>query len=181
MARIVCIAGLILSALAAQAATLEYLSLDDMAVKSTAIIRGRVIAANTGVQAPLIFTRYTVQVLERWKGADAPEVDVVVPGGDVQGRRQVFSGAPQLAAGEEYVLFLWTGPSGLTQVIGFSQGVFQLQKDAQGEVVARRSASTGAMLDPKTGGLVTDQAMRLRLGDLRSRVRSATMGGGVSQ
>jgi hypothetical protein len=173
MGRIVCIACVLLAALAAQAATLEYLSIDDMVAKSTAIVRGRVLSASASPRGPLIYTHFRVQVLERWKGPEAAEIEVAVPGGSVQGRKQTFSGAPQLAEGVEYVLFLWTGRNGLTQVIGLSQGVFHLAKDASGEVVATRSGSTEPMLDPKTGQLIGDRAVRIRLRDLRARTGGA--------
>ncbi len=99
-----------------------------------------------------------------------PRLDVVIPGGALQGLRQTFSGAPALTMGGEYLLFLWTGPSGLTHVIGLSQGVFTLAREANGELTASRHASSEAMLDPKTGRMVADQPVRLRLAELKSRV-----------
>jgi hypothetical protein len=172
---------LLVLALGLQAASLEYLSLDDMAAKSTAIVRGRVLATGTGARGPLIYTQYTIQVLERLKGPEASQVDVVVLGGTSRELSQTFSGAPQLGGGVDYLLFLWTGPSGLTQIIGLSQGVFKLQKDAEGEWIATRAAASETMLDPRTGRLVNDQAMRLRLTDLRSRVRTSSSLGGARQ
>jgi hypothetical protein len=174
-ARIACLTAW---AVVAQTATLEYLSLDDMTAKSTAIVRGRVLSSSASFQGPLIYTHFTVQVLERWKGPDAAQLDVVVPGGAAQGLRQTFSGTPRLAEGSEYILFLWTGTSGLTHVIGLSQGIFTLENDAKSELMATRAASTEAVLDPKTGGVVTGQPVRLRLGDLRSRVRAVSERGG---
>ncbi len=95
--------------------------------------------------------------------------------------RQSFSGAPKLVPGEEYILFLWTGPSGRTQVIGLSQGVFGLQADGQGGPLVSRAPSTEAMLDPKTGQLVTDEAVRMKLSDLRARVASRAAAGNASR
>jgi hypothetical protein len=181
MPRLLRIACLLVLALGVQAASLEYLSLDDMAAKSTAIVRGRVVSTGTGVRGALIYTQYTIQVLERLKGPEASQVDVVVLGGTSRGLSQTFSGAPQLGGGVDYILFLWTGPSGLTQIIGLSQGVFQLQKDGNGEWIASRAAASETMLDPKTGRLVNDQAIRLRLTDLRSRVRAGSSGRGANQ
>jgi hypothetical protein len=169
MRRAAWIIGVGLLAVAAHAATLEYLSVDEMAAKSTAIVRGRVVSSQASRQGALIYTHYVVQVSERWKGAGGGEIDVAVPGGSLAGQNQTFSGAPKLAIGSEYVLFLWTGSNGLTQVIGFSQGVFAISRNANGEVFATRSVSTEPMLDPKTGRLITDRAVRIRLGDLRSR------------
>jgi hypothetical protein len=176
MSRLLRIGFLLVLALGLQAASLEYLSLDDMAAKSTAIVRGRMVSAGTHARGSLIYTQYSIQVLERLKGPEASQVDVVVLGGRSQGLSQTFSGAPQLGVGTDYVLFLWTGPSGLTQIIGLSQGLFQLQKDDKGEWIATRAAASETMVDPKTGRLVNDQAIRLRLTDLRSRVRSAAAG-----
>lgn len=172
---------LLVLAMGLQAASLEYLSLDDMAAKSTAIVRGRVVASGTGARGPLIYTQYSIQVLECLKGPEASPVDVVVLGGTSRGLSQTFSGAPQLGGGVDYLLFLWTGPSGLTQIIGLSQGVFRLQKDESGEWIATRAAASETMLDPKTGRLVNDQAIRLRLTDLRSRFRAGSTRKGASQ
>lgn len=177
-ARIVC---LIAWGLAAQAATLEYLSIDEMTEKATAIVRGRIAGSEARFFGPLIYTHYTVEVLERWKGPDVQQLDVVVPGGTVQGSRQTFSGAPALVGGEEYVLFLWTGASGLTHVVGLSQGAFSLKSDDTGEATASRVAATEGMIDPKTGRVVADKALRVRLSDLRLRVKERARGEAKAQ
>jgi len=152
------------------AVTLERLSLDEMTDKSTAIVRGRVVSSQARLHGPLIYTHFTVQVLERWKGAESSQVDVAVPGGSASGLRQTFSGAPRLASGDEYVFFLWRGASGITHVIGLSQGVFGLKSGADGSVTATRAASVETMLDSKTGRVVADETIRMGLADLRSRV-----------
>ncbi len=156
------------------AATLEKLSLDEMAQKSTAIVRGRVLSSYGAQRGSIIYTHYRVQVSETWKGAAAADLDVVVPGGAVPGLRQTFSGAPVLASNAEYVLFLWTGASGLTRVIGLTQGMFSVTKGANGEPVAFRPAATEAMIDPATGRLVRDEGLALRVGELRQRVAAST-------
>jgi hypothetical protein len=153
------------------AATLEKLSLDEMAQKSTAIVRGRVLGSYTAQRGSIIYTHYRVQVAETWKGAGAAELDVVVPGGAIRGLRQTFAGAPTLAPNAEYVLFLWTGASGLTRVIGLTQGIFTVAKGANGETVAVRPAATETMIDPATGRSVKDEAVTLRVADLHQRVR----------
>jgi hypothetical protein len=58
-------------------------------------------------------------------------------------------------------------------VIGLSQGVFTLKSDGKGGMLATRSASTEAMLDRRTGQVVNDETLRLRVGDLRARVSAA--------
>jgi hypothetical protein len=153
------------------AATLERLSLDDMILKSTAIVRGRVLSAQARFHGPMIYTHLRVQVLGRWKGAPAAEVEVISPGGRVGRLSQSFSGSPMLAPAGEYVLFLWTGKSGLTHVIGLSQGVLDLARDGKGQTIARRAATSEFMLDPQTGRPVNDSGVSLSLKDLDTHIR----------
>lgn len=162
----------------ASAATLSRLSLDDMINQSTAIVHVRVLGFDAGFRGPVIYTRYHVQVLERWKGNGQATLDVAIPGGTANGYRQSFSGAPQLVEGNEYLLFLWTSKSGLTQIIGLTQGLFDLTRDAAGAVTAVRSASSNSMLDPVSGKVVTDREIRMQLPDLSMRI-AATLGNGA--
>jgi len=156
-----------------EGATLEKLSLEEMIGKSTGIVRGRIASAGTVRRGSLIYTVSEVEVLERWKGPEGAACQVAVPGGKHGGYQQTFSGAPELAAGAEYVLFLWTGKSGLTQVIGLSQGLFTLSKNGDGTITAHRAASGEVMLNPRTGQQVDDVAMSFSLNELRDRVESS--------
>ncbi len=167
--------------MALQGATLEYLSLDDMARRSTAIVQGRIAGSYAAAGRSIIYTHYRIQVLEQWKGPAASELEVVLPGGAVDGRRQTFPGTPELKAGQEYLLFLWTSPAtGLTHAIGLSQGVFSVRRSPAGDVIAQRGPSGGLMLN-SAGVPVRDTAVSLRLSDLRSRVRAALADGRVSR
>jgi len=156
--------------------TLERLTLEQMAEKATAIVRGRVVGSSTSTWNSIISTTYTVAVAETLKGPDTQTVQVSVPGGVAGGVRHSFPGTPDLASGDEYVFFLWTGKSGRTQIIGLSQGVFQLQADAKGSPSVLRSASTETMLDPATGAVITDTPIRMPYSELARRVRNALEG-----
>ena len=158
-----------------QAATLEYLSLDDMAKKSTTIVRGRIQSCSGEFRGSVIFTHCKVGVTEQWKGASQPVVDVATPGGTAKGMEQNFSGSPKLVEGQEYVLFLWTGKSGMTQLIGLSQGAFDLKPDAKGQEVAQRAATTERMLDA-AGKVISDSPLEMRVRDLKARVVNALAG-----
>jgi hypothetical protein len=169
------IAGLTLTA---SAATLEKLSIDDLVAKSTDIVRGKVTGSSssfrgTAGKGGMIYTHYSIQVSERWKGAAAAKMDVAVPGGTAQGYRQVFAGAPALRNGDEFVFFLWTSRSGLTQIIGLTQGLFSLTADATGKLVLNRASSNEIMLEPATGRPVADSGLKLNLQDLARRVAAA--------
>jgi len=154
-------------------ATLEKLSLEEMVRKSTSIVRVRAEGSRTVQRGLLIYTLTRVTVIERWKGPERSSMEVAVPGGALGGLRQEFSGAPTLKPGAEYVLFLWTGKSGITHVIGLSQGVFELIRDANGKLVVHRPAASATMLDPGTGRPVQDQSLTLALSELRRRVDQA--------
>jgi len=151
-------------------ATLERLTLDDMIAKSTAIVRGQVTGSSAAYRGTVIYTHFQVNVLDRWKGAAQGTVDVLVPGGVANGIRQTYPGAPQLNAGQEYVLFLWTSSSGATYTLGFTQGVFTLPKDASGQTMAVRAPTTETLLEPVTGRVLKDQPIRMPLAQLVSRI-----------
>lgn len=170
------LAAIVLGGFLLPAATLEQLSIEDMSRKATVIVRGHVTGCGGETRGQLIFTRCRVQVSERWKGTAGAAVDFLVPGGTAAGYTQKFTGTPRFAPGEQYVLFLWTGRSGVTQVIGLSQGVFDIRPDAKGGVVARREASTERMLNA-AGETVKDQAITLTVAALRQRVERALGGG----
>ncbi len=163
---------LAVAALTSWAATLLRLDFDQMTEKSTAIVRGRVAGSHARFHGPVIYTHYQVRVLERFKGSEAAEIDIVVPGGTADGLRQSFPGSPKLVQGAEYVLFLWTGSSGLTNIIGLSQGVFDVQQDQGGQLIAARAATSETMLD-EAGRPVRDEPVRMRLQDLRGRLSAA--------
>lgn len=165
--------ALTILAVAAVATTLDYLSLDELLARSSAIVRGKVLRCEGFARGPGVYTRCAVQVLEQWKGAESGQVEVVLPGGVADGRRQLVPGAPSLAEGAEYVLFLWAGPSGESQILGLSQGLFLLERDEDGQERIVQAVPAEPAVERATGRLVTDRPLRLRLSELRSRVRSA--------
>ena len=153
-----------------EATTLEQLSMDEMIQKSTGIVRAKVVSSYAAVRGGDVYTYYRLEVTESWKGPRPAEV--AVPGGVLKGVRQSIAGVPYLTPGEDYLLFLWTGKSGLTQVIGMSQGVFGVKVDASGNPVVTRAASMASMVDHDDRP-VKDNGVSLRLSELRTRVKSA--------
>src|SRR5947209_2963629 len=82
-----------------RSATLERLSLDDMISKSTNIVRGSVTASWTAFTGHVVYTHYTVQVSETLKGVTKSSVEIMIPGGTLNGIQQNFSGSPVLNRG----------------------------------------------------------------------------------
>jgi hypothetical protein len=182
MRRLVQFVVAVAAVVAAQATTLQRLSLDDMIRQSTSVVRAKVTGSYTTLRGQDIWTFYQLQVLETLKpGAPAAggSVDVGVPGGTMKGVRQAVAGAPALTPGTEYVVFLWTSRSGLTQVIGLSQGLFLVTHDDAGNSVLTRPAAAATMLD-QNGIPVADQAVSLSLVGLRARVGQG-LGSGVAK
>lgn len=153
-------------------ATLQRLTLEQIIAKSTAIVRGKVIGSFAASRGPIIYTHYSILVSEQFKGEPQSTVDLSIPGGTANNFRQTFPGAPQFQAGEEYVFFLWTGPSGLTQIMGLTQGLFKLSETDSTDPQVTRAASAELMLDPKTGRPVKDQTLVMSLTALRSLIGS---------
>ena len=153
------------------AATLQQLTMTQLVNASTAIVHGTVTASGTAMNSRTIFTHYTVQVSEQWKGRTVAAVDVALPGGALNGVRQSYPGVPALQIGGEYVLFLWTGKSGITQITGFHQGIYLV-----GSNTASRQASGELMVGPG-GTPIADHPVSMGLSALKAAVATALQGG----
>jgi hypothetical protein len=158
------------------ASTLLQLSLDDMIGKSTMIVRGKVQQqTHSDFQGHMIWTHYTFQVSETLKGSAVRQLDIVVPGGNSKGIQQTYSGVPTFSNSQDYVMFLWTSKSGLTQVIGLSQGLFAVVPDSAGNSMVIRAASSEHMLNV-AGQPVSDSDIQMTLTDLRNRIQLVLSG-----
>ncbi len=153
-----------------QATTLQHLTTDEMIKQSTAIVRATVTGSYTAARGQDFITYYQLQITETLKGAPVKEIGV--PGGVIKGVRQLAPGAPSLKTGQDYVIFLWTGRSGMTQVIGLSQGLFTVMQNDLNETVLVRGPADALMLD-KQGRVVADQGVTLKLADLKNQIRKA--------
>lgn len=166
--RVLCIAGCIATL---HASTLQQLTLNDMILKSTAIVRGQVQPTTASFRGSIIYTHYLIQVSEVLKGSAATQIDVAVPGGTANGTMQAFSGAPSLVAGQNYVFFLWTSKSGLTQIIGLSQGLFAVIANSSGQPTLVRAAATERVVN-SSGQVVPQSDIQISLSALRTQIQS---------
>jgi hypothetical protein len=152
--------------------TMQQLSMDDLAVKSTAIVRGRVVDAYTVLSGPTVYTHYHVAVTDTWKGGLAATVDVALPGGTASGLQQTYPGVPQLTVGSEYILYLWTSAAGLTMPTGFSQGIFSVSGGSTAAAQISRAASGELMID-SSGHPIQDQPISIKLVEAKTHVAAA--------
>ena len=166
--------------LTANATTLQQLTVEEMAQKSTAIVRAKLTGSNGIRYGTDVFTVYQFETLETVKRSNGTQpTEVGVPGGIAGGIRQVVAGAPVLRAGQEYILFLWTGRSGLAQVIGMSQGLFGVECTTAGDSIATRGMAGERMLDG-AGHLARDEAFSMPWPELRAKVIHALKAGTVA-
>ena len=174
MLRILRLVPVLLAPLAAHAATLQQLSMDQITQLATSVVRAKVISSTANFYSSsggsMIYTHYSLAVSEVWKGATATEV--MLPGGDLKGQKQSFPGVPQLRVGGDYLLFLWKSPStGITHTIGLTQGIFEITPQADGSSVVSRRSSGELMLDA-SGQRVSDHAISMKLNDMKAQVRT---------
>ncbi|HVN07047.1 MAG TPA: hypothetical protein VMT86_21665 [Bryobacteraceae bacterium] len=174
--------GLILGFAPAWGATLEYLTLNNLIAKSTAIVEGTVTSSSASYTNGVIYTHYQIAVQQQWTGSAQTSIDVLVPGGTVKGIRQTFPGTPQLIPGRQYVLFLWTSSKNLTFPLGFTQGIFNLVSGSSGTIAAQMP-TTETMLSQQTGHAVNNQPISMPLAQLVAEIHSASTqsGGGTKQ
>ncbi len=153
-------------------ATLEQMSLDDLVEKSTAIVRARAGDHRAVQDGALIYTHTAFEVVEQWKGEPLGRSEVALPGGRVGGLSQRFGGVPELEKGKEYVIFLWRGPSGRTQITGLSQGLFEVELTPNGEVLVRRKPNADLLLQPGSSVSVPNAGITMPLDHLAAQVRT---------
>lgn len=155
-----------------QATTLQQLTLHDMISQSTAIVHVKVTSAAPVTRGRNIYTFYQFQTIETLKASASAQTQVAVPGGSTGGIRQMVAGAPELSIGGEYVIFLWTGSSGITQVIGLSQGLFSVVQDSSGNPVLVRAAVSGATTVNKSGQPVNAGTTTISLAALKTQIQN---------
>ena len=88
------------------------------------------------------------------------------------GAGERFGGVPRLDPGGEYLLFLWRGPSGITQITGLSQGLMEIQDGPAGDRIAIREPSPDLLIAPRIGVAVKDLGLRMRVDEVILRIHA---------
>jgi hypothetical protein len=159
------IATAALSAGLTGATILERLTLEEMATRSTTVVRARVLASHAVLRGADVYTIYSLEILDQFLPGRA-SAELAIPGGIAGGLRQPVAGAPALRIGAEYVIFEWTGRSGLTQPVGLSQGVLNIERAASGDEIITRAPASEQMVDSQ-GRAVRDEPVSLKMTELR--------------
>ncbi|HKW15613.1 MAG TPA: hypothetical protein VJS69_14090 [Candidatus Krumholzibacteria bacterium] len=171
-------AGLVAAALPALATQIIQVSPQEIAKASTLVVDGKV----SGVRSywnddhSKIFTETTVAVNATHKGANASTVRVMTLGGVVGNVRQTVHGALAWSRGEEVLLFLepaGTTQPGAFQVTGFSQGKYDIERDAKtGRKYVRQAMPGGVSGDTPsaTSGTTSSQSDKVALDQFLGQV-----------
>jgi hypothetical protein len=129
--RLVILAGLLCNAAVAHATVIVPADLPELVTDATAIVRGRVVAAEAqraeGQRA--IETVVTIEADEYLKGNLGDRITIRVPGGQIGTQRSVLIGAPIFRLGDEVVLFLGSRPPAVPWILGLNQGVYRVRTE----------------------------------------------------
>jgi hypothetical protein len=106
-------------------------TLDELAGEAALIVHARIARVDTRQAAGTLRVErvVTLAVVRALKGSPGEALQLVLPGGTYGRYRTVVPGVPEVAEGEEAVLFLHRTPAGTTHLVGFSQGVLRVRID----------------------------------------------------
>jgi hypothetical protein len=105
--------------------------LNELTASALAIVHARIIdvRAITTEDRQRVVTVVVAESLGYLKGDIGRTIVFRIPGGQVGAYRTVMIGAPSFSVGEEAVLFFGARGPSLPYLVGFSQGVFRVQRD----------------------------------------------------
>lgn len=138
----------------ASAAIARAVDFDEKVAQADAIILGRCIHTESSwdPSGRWIVTRSTFSVEKQFKGAAAPTVTVITPGGTVGSIRQETIGVPRFEEGEVSVVFVRRSRLGAT-VLYLDQGVYRVDESAGDRIVAPKATNL-VLVDMQSGTAV---------------------------
>ncbi|MFQ5499363.1 MAG: hypothetical protein ACE5FH_06795 [Candidatus Zixiibacteriota bacterium] len=145
-AAIVAASMLICFAMAANAAMVEQ-TIKQMADNSTDIVSARVVSVGSfwNEDKTFIFTSVTLDVKSPIKGnlAATSQIEVLVPGGVVDGTGLRVEHAPEFETGQDVIAFLSPQPQNRYRVTAWEQGKFTVESGT----VVKRNVSEAAFIN----------------------------------
>jgi len=129
---------------------------------SETVVHARVIdiASRWNQTRTLIETDVTLDVIRDLRGSSRRHPVIVVPGGWVDGYRQVIDGAPQFDLNDEVVVFAQRDAAGRLRVTGFFQGLSRVTRDEGNNIIVKGGAADGLRMDVLERRLATPDARR---------------------
>ena len=146
------------------ATTVERFTLEDLSLRSHAIVQGVVRGSRSFWTSDrrLILTSTTLEVTETLKGQPGRIIEVTTVGGQVGETALHVSGMPAFTAGENAIVFMENSGAYLT-VLGMSQGKFTISNEQARNSVSGLNFADGA----------ASSNTQLPLQSLKNAIRSA--------
>ncbi len=161
----------------AEAATVEAMTLDQMAGRAGIIFVGRVVdsRAEWNVRRTRIYTHTTFEVERFLKGGYGERhITIRLWGGQVGALRSMVPGTPRFSPGEEVLLFCVGSRARVPTLLGLALGKFTLTRDEAGETILTRDISGLVLANHRTDSRpVGTLPTRYRLSEVESRIRVA--------
>ena len=171
------VAAILAGSAPSRAATVEAMSLQEMAQRADFIFVGRAVSsyADWNVRRTQIYTYTTFQVDRFLKGGTREqEVTLRLWGGQLGPMRAIVPGTPSFAPGEEVLLFCVGSGARIPTLLGLAMGKFTLTHDEQGETILKRDISGLILADYRTGSQPAGTPpTRYRLADMEARIQQA--------
>ena len=194
-----CLMILALLTCQAHASTVEQLSIEQLTERANHIYLATVIdtpqsAGLEGIPATRLHLSLN-QVMKSGTSTESPTgtIEVLLPGGTIDGIRQQIAGMPHFAAGQEVVLFLSEpDPNGCRWPIGLAQAKFDVQRQAGRPAQVSRSLAglhrVGAgRAARRVGGIADAQSLEdpmpeaMALEELLGRIQTHLGGSGLQR
>jgi len=104
-----------------RSSTVLALDIDALTERADRVVRATVVATESWRDG-IVWTRVTLEVSEEWLGSGPSLVELVQPGGTVEGFGTLVFGVPRFTEGEDVVVFL-----DAARVLGLAQGKFSVR------------------------------------------------------
>jgi hypothetical protein len=150
--------------------------LADLLKNSEAVVRATIVGgeARWDAERRMIWTTTTFDVTETWKGTTTGRSSLRELGGVVGNVGMRVVGAPQYAAGEDVILFLYRDALGFTRTTGWTQGRLSVSGDPEKPGVALATALHDHVLKDYFVDSATRGALKVELASLKTAATSKT-------
>jgi len=136
-------------AVPAFASTVKKMDLQELVTVSDSVVQGTVESVETRWEAKSIYTYASIRVDEGIKGGPRRAVLVRQPGGKIGSLNLDAPGTPKFKVGDQVVVFLRDRKDGTFDVVGLSQGKYDVVDN-----FAVTNVAGMTLVDPKTGALI---------------------------
>ncbi len=165
---------LLLSAVLADSATLERMSLEQLTAAAHGVVQAQCLGNQSRWEGGEIWTFTSFEVSDTMKGVVPRLITVRTLGGQVGHVISLVEGVPRFHPGEEVVLFIERTHAGDFSITSWAQGTFRVRRDAHtGRETATQDISGQPSSDLGARRFRSDAVRNISLELFKQRVRRA--------